>query len=176
MPKKDQKNDPLAEALKKAKAQSKGDSDLATKLQETEDKLQAMTEMAQRASADLQNFKRRAEEERASIILFANKKLLDAIFPTIDNFQRAAKSVPENLKDDNWTQGILAVEKQFVDTLKGLGLEEIPALGQPLDPNLHEALMAGPGEKDIIIEEFEKGYTFGGKVVRPSKVKVGDGN
>lgn len=146
-------------------------------LKETEEKLNEMTEAAKRAAADLQNFRRRAEEERSGLALYANLQFLQGIFPIIDNFQLAFQHIPEGLKEDEWVKGVYAIEKQFMDTLRSLGLTEISCEpGSPFDPNKHEALLQGPGAKDTILECFEKGYQFREQVVRPAKVKVGDGN
>ena len=145
-------------------------------LKEAESKLAEMTELAKRTAADLQNFKRRSDEERAGLRVFANLQLLQGIFPIIDNFQRAFQHIPENLAQDEWVKGLFAIEKQFVATLASLGLNEIPCEpGAKFDPTLHEAVTQGPGEKDTVLECFERGYLFNGQVVRPAKVKVGTG-
>lgn len=145
-------------------------------LADTEAQLTEMTEMAQRTAAEFQNFKRRNDEERGNLKLYANLHFLQAIFPVIDNFQRAFGHMPKKLKDDEWVKGIVTIEKQFIDTLTSLGLHEIPCkIGSPFDPNLHEVLAQGKGDKDAILECFEKGYTFNDMVVRPAKVQVGNG-
>ena len=142
-----------------------------------EEELAKMTDTATRAAADLQNFRRRAEEERGSLALYANLQFLQGIFPVIDNFQRAFEHIPEDLADNEWVKGVYGIEKQFMDTLASLGLLEIPAKpGSPFDPNIHEALMQAPGKKDTVLECLERGYQFKDQVVRPAKVKVGDGS
>lgn len=143
-------------------------------LEEAENKNKEMTEMAKRAIADLQNFKRRSEEERGQLMIFANLALLQNIFPVIDNLNRAVQHLPEALRDNEWVKGVLAIEKQFSEGLKNFGLEEIPCeIGGKFDPHLHEVVSQGEGEKDTIVECLEKGYRFNEKVIRPSKVKVG---
>ncbi len=145
-----------------------------TLLKDAESKLAEMTELAKRTAADLQNFKRRSDEERAGLRVFANLQLLQGIFPIIDNFQRAFAHIPENLAQDEWVKGLFAIEKQFMGTLASLGLTEIPCEpGAKFDPTLHEAVTQGPGAKDTVLECLERGYTFNGQVVRPAKVKVG---
>ncbi|MFA6435608.1 MAG: nucleotide exchange factor GrpE [Candidatus Gracilibacteria bacterium] len=145
-------------------------------LANAQQKLNEMTEIAKRATADLQNFKRRNEEERGSLILFANTHFLQGIFPVIDNLQRAFQHIPEDVQANEWVKGLYAIEKQLISTLNNLGLEEIPTLiGSPFNPNFHEVVTQGPGQKDAILECFEKGYTFKGQTIRPARVKVGDG-
>lgn len=165
------------------KSNSKGPLGLArdleeakTLLAETEEKLTEMTEAAQRSAAELQNFKRRTEEEKGSLKIFANLQFLQAIFPVIDNFQRAFTHMPEELKNNEWVTGVVAIEKQFIDTLNSLGLRDIPCeTGSKFDPNLHEVMAQGPGEKDAILECFEKGFMFNDMVVKPAKIQVGNG-
>ena len=159
-----------------------GNQDLAALQQELEssqkqletakDQLQKLTEVSQRALADLQNFKRRTEEEKAAFITFANAELLAALLPNIDNIHRALDHDP---KDAQWAKGAEQTMRQLIELLDKLGLKQIPAAGQKFDPNFHEALITEPGEKDLIIKELEKGYTWSDKVIKRSRVSVGNG-
>lgn len=146
-------------------------------LQEELKKLQAelaeMTETAKRAMADLQNFKRRTEEERGELQIFANMHLLETIFPALDNFTRAFELIPEDLEEEEWIKGIQNIENNLMNALKNLGLEVIDQTGIPVDPNRHEVLMEGEGPAGEVVQIFEKGYTFKGKTLRPAKVQVG---
>ncbi|OGJ52773.1 nucleotide exchange factor GrpE, partial [Candidatus Peregrinibacteria bacterium RIFOXYC2_FULL_41_22] len=90
----------------------------------------ALIETAKRSAADLQNFRRRVDEEREGLKIFANVELIKSLFPTVDNLKRAFAHLPENLKDDEWVKGIQAIEKQLIDTLTSLGLEEIKTVGE----------------------------------------------
>lgn len=141
----------------------------------TEEQLAQMTETAKRALADLQNFKRRAEEERADLQVYANMQLLSAIFPAIDNMQRAMESIPEELKNNEWVKGVAATEASLLQALTTLGLETIDQKGVPVDPHKHEVLMEASGPKGEVLQIFEKGYLFKGKTIRPAKVQVGSG-
>lgn len=135
-----------------------------------------LTETAKRALADLQNYRKRVEEERVSFVQFANVGLILELLPVLDNFDRAFAAVPEEVSKTEWFKGALQIEKQLMSIVKKQGVTEMPSsLGQPLDAKKHEPLTTGPGAKDTIIEEFEKGYMLGDKVIRPAKVKVGDG-
>lgn len=138
--------------------------------------LENMTATAKRALADLQNFKRRADEERSELQVFANMNMLSAIFPALDNFTRAFAVIPENLKNDDWVKGIMAIEANLMTALLNIGLETIDQTGIPADPQKHEVLMEVEGTSEqagLIIEIFEKGYAFKGKTIRPAKVSVG---
>ncbi len=135
--------------------------------------LAAMTETAKRAMADLQNFKRRTEEERGEIQVYANMRLLEAIFPALDNFARAFEIIPEDLEEEEWVKGIQGIESNLMNALAALGLELIDQVGVPADPNKHDILMEGEGAAGQVVQIFEKGYAFKGKTIRPAKVQVG---
>lgn len=139
-------------------------------------KLEEMTEMAKRTMADLHNLKRRQEDERRLIITMANVDLIRTLLPILDNFERAITHTPEAIKNDQWIQGIEMCAKQLHKALTNAGLKPMETIGQPFNPDLHEALIEGPGEKNIITEELEKGYILGERVIRHAKVKVGSGN
>lgn len=150
--------------------------DLQTELQKIQVELAEMTETAKRALADLQNFKRRTEEERSEIQVYANMRLLEAIFPALDNFGRAFEFVPEDLENEEWVKGIQGIESNLMNALASLGLEVIDQSAVPVDPNKHEVLMEGDGPKGEVVQIFEKGYAFKGKTIRPAKVMVGKQN
>lgn len=137
------------------------------------EELVQMTSIAKRTMADFQNFKRRTEEEREEYMVYANKQLLNAIFPAIDNLGRAIDSMPEEIKGTDWTSGLMSTQKSLLDGLASVGLESIDETGVPVDPNRHEVLMEGDGPAGEVLEVFEKGYSFKGKTVRPAKVQVG---
>jgi len=146
-----------------------------TELEKLKAEHSALIETAKRTAADLQNYKRRIEEERSELKIYANTELLKALFPVIDNLKRAFDNLPEELKTNDWVKGISSIEKQLLETLTSLGLEPIKAIGEKFNPELHEAVMQGPGEKDQITQEFEKGFSFKGKAIKPAKVQVGNG-
>lgn len=139
-----------------------------------------------RAHADFQNYQRRAEQDRLQIGSVAKAAVLLEILPILDNFERAFTSAPADVKGSPWYEGIAVIKQQFEKTLADFGVERIESLGQPFDPNLHEAISKEPSDKydeDIVSEEFEAGYKLGdpsvaeraGEVIRHAKVKVSSG-
>lgn len=128
-----------------------------------------------RAMADLANYKRRTEEERIKFVKYANAELLRQIMPVVDNFDRSTQHLPAELKENIWAKGVVQIHDQLLKALEQLGVKKMKTVGEKLNPNLHDAVMQGSGEKDMIIEEFEPGYTLGGEVIKPAKVKVGNG-
>ena len=138
--------------------------------------IQELTETAKRAMADLQNYRKQVEKERKDFAAFANVMLLVELLPILDSFNRAFSQVPEEIKKTEWFKGALGIEQQLAAVMRKQGITEMESqIGKTLDTKIHEPITVGPGEKDIIIEEFEKGYLLGKKVLRPAKVKVGNG-
>jgi molecular chaperone GrpE len=138
-------------------------------------KIEELTNALARAMADLQNYKRRTEEDQGKFVKFANAELLKILLAIIDNFNRSVGHLPEDLKKNDWAKGIVQIHDDFLKTLEKVGVKKIKTVGEKLDPKLHEGLIAGPGEKDVILEELEPGYTLNGDVIKVAKVKVGDG-
>jgi len=129
----------------------------------------------QRSQADFDNYKKRSEQEIGEVIEFARGALISNLLPVMDDLERALASVPAELEESNWTEGIKLIYNKFKATLEAQGLAEIKARGEPFDPRLHEAVMQQEGEEGMVIEETQKGYKFEGKVIRPSLVIVGRG-
>ncbi len=129
----------------------------------------------QRAQADFINYKRRIEQERADFNRFANATFALALLPALDDLERAIAAVPHRYARHEWVEGVRLVARKFKTILEGQGVKAIEALGQPFDPNFHEALRQAPGKEGIITEEFQKGYMLNDKLLRPAKVVVGNG-
>ena len=129
----------------------------------------------QRCQADFVNYKQRAEQEKGEIIEFANSRLICNLLPIMDDLERAFASVPADLEESNWTEGIKLIYNKFKTTLEAQGLTEMETRGEPFDPRLHEAVMQQDGKEGMVIEELQKGYKFKEKVIRPSLVTVGKG-
>ena len=141
------------------------------------EKERAETNLAgwQRAQADFINYTRRIEQEKEEIGKFANSMLMLNLLPILDDWERALTSTPDDLANLSWVDGIKLIERKLRGTLEAQGLSPIKALGEPFDPNLHEAAMQGKGKEGIVVEELQKGYKFHDRVIRPAKVVVGNG-
>ena len=129
----------------------------------------------QRSQADLQNYVKRAEQEKSETVEFANRILILDLLPILDDFERALASLPVELDEQNWTEGIKLIYNKLKTILEAQGLAEIRAKGEYFDPYFHEAAGQLEGEEGIIIEEIRKGYKFRDKLLRPSMVMVGTG-
>lgn len=146
-------------------------SALEQDLQQTQQKLDEMTAVSQRALADLQNFKRRTEEERSTFIQGANAALFMELLPVLDS---ASRALEHKNKDAEWAKGVEQSLTQLLSACEKMGLKTIPTDG-PFDPTMHEALLTAPGPQDTILEVLEKGFMLGDKVIKPARVKVGNG-
>ena len=127
----------------------------------------------QRAQADFINYKRRTEQEKEEIGKFANATLMLSLLPVLDYLERAFTSIPPKLAKLSWVDGIRLIERKLQASLEAQRLSQIKALGEPFDPNLHEAVMYGKGKEGIVIEELQKGYKLHDRVIRPTMVVVG---
>lgn len=129
----------------------------------------------QRAQADFANYKRRSEQEKEETIKFSNASLMLKILPILDDFERAVSAIPQELADNSWADGVRLIERKLRSSLEAHGLSAIEATGQAFDPRLHEAVRQEKGEEGIVVQEVEKGYTLFDRVLRASKVSVGNG-
>ena len=129
----------------------------------------------QRAQADFANFKKRNEQERTEFAKFANSVLVMSIMPVIDDFERALESGPTEAAGLAWVEGIELIYRKLMTALEGQGLSVIETQGQDFDPNFHQAVLHEEGAEGKILEELQKGYMLGGRLLRPAMVKVGNG-
>jgi molecular chaperone GrpE len=129
-----------------------------------------------RATADYKNFKRRTDQERADLIRGASAGLLLKLLPVVDDFERAAASAPEAITNSSWYEGFKLISQKLATILESEGVAPIDALGQPFDPNQHDAVIyeeTGEGDDGKVVAELQKGYKLRDRVLRPTMVKVG---
>jgi molecular chaperone GrpE len=129
-----------------------------------------------RTQADFINFKRRSELDKEDIIKFGNTALIRELLPTLDDLQRAIESIPQEIADMPWVEGIRLIERKFSKCLESQGVKVIKTEGEAFDPNLHEAALHVDGEDGMIVKELQKGYKLYDRVIRPAMVTVGNGN
>jgi molecular chaperone GrpE len=126
-----------------------------------------------RRQAEFENFRRRTERDRSDFLQYAGMEIIRDIVPSLDDFERALKIEGS---DAEYRKGVELIYQRLLDTLRKVGLEPIPAqAGEPFDPNLHEAVVRQETEDapdNTILEEFQRGYNFKGKLLRPAMVKV----
>lgn len=128
-----------------------------------------------RTAADFENYKRRTAQEKDDLLKYSNARLMGELLPVLDNFQLALKSPAESQEAQNVVKGVEMIYRQMVQTLEQAGMAKIEAVGQPFDPNLHEAIMQVDDDtvpEDTVVEELRAGYMLKERVIRPSMVKV----
>jgi molecular chaperone GrpE len=127
-----------------------------------------------RSAADFANYRRRTEEERAALGQFSTALLIGKLLAVLDDFDRALDSVPDEAHDA-WIEGVKLVERKLRQVLEAEGVTPIEAVGQPFDPNLHEAVAHEPTAAhpdNHVIDEVQRGYRLHDRVIRPSLVRV----
>lgn len=164
------------EILDAACEQSEDIETLQKALAEEQEKAEKYLANWQRSQADLENFVKRAEQEKSETLDCANRMLVLDLLPILDDFERAFASLPVELDEQNWTEGIKLIYNKVKALLGTQGLAEIKAKGECFDPYWHEAAGQLEGEEGMVVEEIRKGYKLRDKLLRPSMVMVGKGN
>lgn len=168
----------IKKANKKIKELDKTVEKLEKQLEDLTAEKQDMLEQLQRVSADYANFQKRAPKQIADSVAYEKKAVLRSMLPSVDNLEHAlshASTAKGQEALDNLTKGIQMVFDHMLDALKAHGVKRIDALGQPFDPNQHEAMMRRnePNkDDDTVLEVYQAGYMIGEQVLRPSKVIV----
>ena len=137
-----------------------------------EQQIEELTDRLKRSMAEFDNFRKRTEKEKASMYVIGARDIVEKILPIVDNFERGLAQAPE---EDAFADGMKMIYKQLMTALDEMGVKAIETVGKEFDPNLHNAVMHVEDEnvgENIIVEEFQKGYTYKDFVVRHSMVKV----
>ena len=151
-----------------AEAEATADVDLAAELANVKDQLL-------RNMAEVENVKRRAQRDVENAHKFAVEKLIDNLFPVLDSLEKAIETAHATEGAAAIAEGVDLSMKLFVDTLKKSGVEQIDPLGEPFDPQLHEAMTMVPNpdaEPNSVMDVMQKGYVLNGRLVRAAKVIV----
>ena len=143
------------------------------KIKDLESKVEASEDKYRRLQAEYSNYIRRTQQEKETIGVFANEKIITELIPVIDNMERALDACPD--KEEALYKGVDLVYKQLKDSLVKFGVEEIEALNEEFNPHLHLAVMqenVEDVEPNKVIMVMQKGYKLKTKVLRPAMVKV----
>ena len=142
-------------------------------MEELERQVEEKEDKYKRLQAEYSNYIRRTQEEKQTIGIFANEKIITELIPVIDSMERAMDTFAD--KEDDMYKGIELVHKQLIDCLQKFEVEEIKALNEDFDPNLHLAVMqesVDGVEPNKVVMVLQKGYKLNTKVIRPTMVKV----
>jgi molecular chaperone GrpE len=137
--------------------------------------LATMLDGLQRSRAEFANYRRRIEQEQANMRVRATEGVLKNLLPVADDFDRAIRSVPDDIRSNTWFEGIRLVERKLWSVLENEGVRLMDAVGTPFDPSRHDAIMVDESASaaDTVVEEFQRGYYQHDNVLRPAMVKVG---
>lgn len=130
-----------------------------------------------RSQAEFANARKRMEKQRADAYTNAKADIVLNLLPVLDDFERALANAPETIREDSWYEGIELVERKMQMVLEGLSVSPVAAVGEPFDPNWHEAVSQEPSdehESGTVSRELQKGYKIGDRVIRPSLVVVSE--
>ena len=125
-----------------------------------------------RRQADFENFRKRVERERLEFAEYAAVEAVRALLPVLDDFERALKT---ETADKDYAKGMELIYTRLLESLKKLGLEPIESKGVKFDPNLHHAIdkvACVDSAEDTVLEDYQRGYNFKGRLLRPAMVKV----
>ena len=128
-----------------------------------------------RLQAEFENFRKRTERERMEFAEYAGEQTVRALLPVLDDFERALKAVAPGTTGDEFVRGIELIYNRLSDTLKKQGLEPMMATGARFDPHQHEAigrLETDEHEDNTVVQEFQRGYNYKGRLLRPAMVQV----
>ncbi len=142
--------------------------------QELQAQVEALTEALQHERADSANIRRRHDEQVSGLKNIIKASVVRELLPVIDNFERALKHVPADLKNNEYVKGVQSVVKQFEKALSDMGVVRINTTGEIFDPRLHEAVSMedSQGDTEVVSEELQSGYTLGDEVIRHAMVRV----
>lgn len=167
--------DSLDEKIEEINEEKEKDEEKSLENNGLQEKFDALNQQYLRLAADFDNFRKRQEHEREELLKFGTENALKKMIEVLDNFERGKKAL-ENIDDcEKVKESFDLVHKQTIEALTKLGLEEIETEGKEFDPNFHDAVMQTPTSEypeHTIINELQKGYKMGDKVLRASLVNV----
>ena len=163
------------EASNEAEAPKEKKKLFSKKKDKKDEKIEELTDQLRRQMAEFDNYRKRTDKEKASMYIIGAKEIVEKLLPVVDSFERGLATATEEQLEDPFVDGMNKVYKQMITSLEELGVKPIEAVGAEFNPDYHNAVMHVEDEEvgeNIIVEEFQKGYTYKDIVVRHSMVKV----
>ncbi|MBC8065239.1 MAG: nucleotide exchange factor GrpE [Chlorobia bacterium] len=174
----DQETPTPAEPNAETESAAQVDEDLLqlySQIQLVQDERDQIKDQLLRTMADFQNFRKRVLDEKKQIEERANEKFVVELLPVLDNFERALQVVENGGDPAAFIEGVKAIDRQLRLVLESQRVQRVPSLGQPFDPEVHEALAMVESveqEDGTVIDEIEAGYKLGDRIIRPARVRV----
>ena len=142
-------------------------------LKEAQEQIDELSERVIRLTADYDNYRKRAQRDKAEVRQFANQGILEKLLPVLDNFEMAIVAVKD--ADSSVRDGVQMIYDQLLSVLKAEGVEPIDAVGERFDPNIHEAISqeeSEEAEEGEVIRQIQRGFSLNDRLVRPARVVV----
>lgn len=157
-------------------AEGESESSSQSELEECKKKCDEYLNNWKRSAADFLNYKKDEMERMRVLTKYATEDMILKMLPILDSIDLASKQMQEDIKANAWSEGFLQIQKQITEFLKKEGIEEIETVGKPFDPETMEVVEETSNTQNLtpntVVEELQKGYMIGDKVLRPAKVKV----
>lgn len=128
-----------------------------------------------RSQADFENFKKRTERDKGDMVFFLKSDIFQKILPRVDDLERILKNTPEDMQSGALYEWVVSLQKSLLKDLKSLWVASFDSIGTEVNPDHHEVMTQVPGKEGVIVDEFEKWYMLGDRVLRVAKVVVGNG-
>lgn len=141
----------------------------------SDDELARLRDALARSQADYQNLLMRVERDKADMAFYLSSKILTPLLTQVDTLERAVR-LKDGVEGDAFVDGVRALQGNIAKYLESQGVCAFDSIGSEVDPDRHDVMTEMPGEAGKIVQEFEKGYTLGERVLRHAKVVVGSGN
>lgn len=141
----------------------------------SDDEIARLRDALARSQADYQNLLMRVERDKADMAFYLSSKILTPLLTQVDTLERAVK-LKDGVEGDSFVDGVRALQGNIAKYLESQGVRAFDSIGAEVDPDRHDVMTEMPGEAGKIVQEFEKGYTLGERVLRHAKVVVGSGN
>ena len=152
--------------------------ELLTEVKEIQGLAEKNFDLYLRSQADMENLKRRFQKEKDDLVKFSNESLIRQLLPVVDNLKKALEHSQDENSLNALSEGVELTLKGLMDTLKRVGVEEVKALGEPFDPNFHEAMCEQEDncvKSGTVLQELQKGYVLNKRLIRPAMVVVSKG-
>jgi molecular chaperone GrpE len=152
------------------------DMTIEERAKNAEDDARRYLENWRRAEADLQNFKKRVEQDRSETTRFAGASMIINLLPIVDDFERAFQSLDAHIAGMTWFDGVHLIYRKLLALLENSGVKPIVTEGETFDPRFHEAVAHVQGPENKVVSEVQRGYMLHDRVLRPAMVVVGNGS
>lgn len=158
-----------------AKEKKEKPRSLKERLEEKEEELRTLHDKFLRTQAEFENYKKRMTKEKSNVMKYANEEIVKEILHTVDNLERAIQHAKESNQSEGITEGVEIILKQLLKSLERFGVRGFVSVGEPFDPNRHEAVIqveSSEHEPNTIVAESQKGYFLHDRLLRPALVTV----